>query len=198
MKIIGLTGGIGSGKSTVLQLFKKLGAETYIADVEAKQLMNTDKELIEQIKKLLGEKAYQNNKLNRSFIATIVFNNTKKLTALNNLVHPKVGAHFKEFIKKSKANIIVYESAILFESGSSKMCDFIVTVTASFEEKIKRIIKRDKVTKQQILDRMKHQLNDISKIQNSNFVIRNNILKDTKQQVSTCYNIISKEEKIIK
>ncbi|WP_456376226.1 dephospho-CoA kinase [Lutibacter sp.] len=191
--IVGLTGGIGSGKSTVLQLFKELGAEAYIADIEAKQLMNTNNELIKQIKKLLGEKAYKNNTLDRNFIATIVFNNSEKLMALNNLVHPKVGKHFKEFIKNATAKIIVYESAILFESKSNKMCDFIITVTASFEDKIERIIQRDNVSKQQILDRMKHQLNDTSKIKKSNFVIRNKVLEDTKQQVFTIYNLISQQ-----
>jgi len=190
MKVIGLTGGIGSGKSTILQLFKDLGAAVYIADIEAKHLMNTDKELVKQIVKLLGEKAYIDNELNRKYIANIVFNSKEKLTALNKLVHPRVSEHFKKFIKNSIAEIVVYESAILFESGSNVMCDFIITVTAKFEDKIKRIIKRDNVSKQQILDRMKHQENDTFKIKKSNFIIKNNTLEDTKSQVSTIYNII--------
>ena len=100
MKVVGLTGGIGSGKSTVLKMFQELGAETFVADIEAKKLMNTNKELIKDIKQLLGEQAYINNELNRSFISKVVFNNKEKLMALNKLVHPKVAEHFKKFIKK--------------------------------------------------------------------------------------------------
>ena len=190
MKIVGLTGGIGSGKSTVLEMFNKLGAEIFVADIEAKKLMNTNKELINEIKQLFGENAYLNNKLNRGFIASVVFTNKEKLAVLNKLVHPKVGEHFKYFIKKSKAKIIMYESAILFESGSDKMCDYIISVTANFDDKIERVMKRDGATKQQILDRMKNQLNDDFKIKNSNFVINNNSLEVTKQQVTTINNII--------
>lgn len=195
MVIIGLTGGIGSGKSTVLQLFKELGATTYIADVEAKKLMNTNSELAKQIIKLFGEQAYINNELNSRYISSIVFNNKEKLTALNKLVHPKVHEHFNEFIKNTTAEILIYETAILFEIGSDTMCDYIITVVANFEEKVKRIMKRDGVSKQQILDRMTHQLNDDFKIKKANFVIRNNTLEATKTQVFTIYDLIMKQLK---
>ena len=99
MKIVGLTGGIGSGKSTVLALFKALGAVTYVADIEAKKLMNTDDELRKQIVKLFGENAYEHGELNRTYISSVVFNNETKLNALNALVHPKVRDHFQYFIK---------------------------------------------------------------------------------------------------
>ena len=191
MKVIGLTGGIGSGKSTVLQLFQELGTATYIADVEAKKLMNSDKELMKQIKAVFGEKAYLNAELNRNYIAEIVFNNKTKLAALNKLVHPKVQEHFKNFIKNSTAEIVIYESAILFESGSNTLCDLIITVTANFEDKIKRIIRRDGISKKQILDRMKNQLNDDFKVKNSNFVIRNNTIENIQQQILTIYNLIN-------
>ncbi|SNR31650.1 dephospho-CoA kinase [Lutibacter flavus] len=195
MIIIGLTGGIGSGKSTVLEMFKGLGVETYIADVEAKRLMNTNPELITDIKKLIGEKAYIDQKLNRAFISNVVFNNKDTLTALNALVHPKVRSDFKNFIKKSSSKIIIYEAAILFESGSDKFCDYIVTVSANFEDKIKRIIKRDGVSKEQVLERMQHQLNDESKIRKSHFVVNNSNLSDTKIQVETIFNILVKLDK---
>ncbi|WP_456423600.1 dephospho-CoA kinase [Lutibacter sp.] len=190
MKIIGLTGGIGSGKSTVLELFGNLGATVYIADVEAKKLMNTNKELKKQLIALFGSEAYTNNKLNKKYIASIVFKDKEKLEGLNKLIHPKVQKHFAEFVKKCKTNIVIYEAAILFESGSSTMCDFIITVIANFEDKMDRIMKRDGASKQQILDRMKNQLEDSFKIRKSNFVIRNNNLKDTKIQVSTIYDLI--------
>lgn len=196
MKIIGLTGGIGSGKSTVLQLFQELGIATYIADIEAKKLMNTNIELIKQIKAIFGEKAYLNKELNRNYIAEIVFKDKDKLEILNKLVHPKVQENFKEFIKNLTTEIVIYEAAILFESGSNTLCDFIITVTANYEEKIKRLLKRDKVSKQQIFDRMKHQLNDDFKIKNSNFVIRNNTIEDTKIQVYTIYDLLIKQSEI--
>ncbi len=194
MKIVGLTGGIGSGKSTVLRLFHELGASIYIADVEAKKLMNNNKELIEEIRVLLGDRAYKNNELDRKYISSIVFNDTLKLKALNELVHPKVRAHFKEFIKKTTAEIVIYEAAILFESGSNSLCDYIITVTANFDDRVNRIMKRDGVSKQQILERMKHQFDDDYKISNSNFVIRNNTLFDTQLQVITINNLILKHE----
>lgn len=190
MKIIGLTGGIGSGKSTVLQLFSNLGAIVYVADVEAKKLMNTNKELIKQLIALFGSKAYINNELNRKYISSIVFKDKNKLEELNKLVHPKVQEHFAEFVKKCKTNFVIYESAILFESGSSKMCDLIITVIANFEDKMNRIMKRDGVSKQQVLDRMKNQFEDDFKMKKSNFIIRNHKLKNTTIQVSTIYDLI--------
>lgn len=192
MKIIGLTGGIGSGKSTVLELFKEFGVTTYIADVEAKKLMNSNEKLVHQIINLFGEQAYANNKLNRNYISSIVFNNSKKLAALNALVHPKVREHFQDFIKKNNAEIVIYEAAILFESGSFELCNYIITVIASFDNKIKRIVKRDGVSEQQIFDRMKHQITDDFRIKKSHFVIRNTELKSTKIQVLTAYELILK------
>lgn len=195
MKIIGLTGGIGSGKSTVLELFKKLGTAVFIADVEAKKIMHTNVELREQINKLFGELAYVNNELNRSYIASIVFKNKNKLAALNKLVHPKLRDHFDEFVKNLDMDIVIYEAAILFESGSDKMCDYIITVTANFEDKIERVMKRDNVSREQILERMNHQLNDDIKINNSHFIVVNNYLKDTELQVSTIYDLIIRQSK---
>ncbi|HSQ45792.1 MAG TPA: dephospho-CoA kinase [Lutibacter sp.] len=192
MKIIGLTGGIGSGKSTVLALFKELGVLTYIADIEAKKLMNADAELRNQIIKLFGEQAYQNEKLNSAFIASVVFNNTEKLNALNALVHPKVREDFQHFIKIQKADFVIYEAAILFESGSDQFCDYIITVIADFDHKIERIMKRDGVSEAQIMERMKNQSDDDLKIKKSDFVIRNNHLDDTKQQVLTIFEMLKK------
>lgn len=192
MKIIGLTGGIGSGKSTVLALFEALGAVTYVADIEAKKLMNSDEELRNQIVKLFGVKAYDKGELNRTYIAALVFNNEEKLNALNALVHPKVREHFQYFINKINADFIIYEAAILFESRSDKLCDYIITVLSSFENKTERIMKRDGVSEAQILERMKNQSNDDFKIKNSDFVIRNNNLEDTKHQVSTIFKLLKK------
>lgn len=191
MKIIGLTGGIGSGKSTVLELFAALDATTYVADLEAKKLMNSDEELKSQIKKLFGVNAYVNGELNRTYIASIVFGDEKKLNDLNALVHPKVRDDFQHFINKTKTDFIIYEAAILFEGGSDKFCDYTITVLSDFEEKIDRIMKRDGVSEAQILERMKHQSTDDFKIKNSDFVIRNNNFEDTKNQVLTIFMLLN-------
>jgi dephospho-CoA kinase len=195
VKIIGLTGGMGSGKSTVLQFFQELGVATYNADIEAKKLMNSDKELINRLISLFGKKAYNKGVLDNSYIASLVFNDTDKLEALNAAVHPKLHEHFKGFVKKSNAEFVMYEAAILFESGGDKLCDYIITVTAEFEDRIKRIMLRDTTSKAKISERMKHQLEDDFKIKNSNFVIRNTSLPDTKLQVSTVYDLIIKLSK---
>lgn len=192
MKIIGLTGGIGSGKSTVLQLFKELGAETFIADDEAKSLMNTNPILINEIKTLFGNDAYVNGVLNRSFISAIVFKDKQKLAALNKLVHPKVKTYFKETVATMKATFVIYEAAILFESGSNTLCDYVVTVTANLEQRIQRIMKRDGVSKEQIEDRMRNQLNDEFKIKKADFVVNNEAINDTKIQVNTIYELLLK------
>ncbi len=192
MKIIGLTGGIGSGKSTVLHFFQELGASVYIADVEAKKLMNSDEELIKNIKILFGDKAYENKELNRNYISSIVFNDQEKLKELNKLVHPKVREHFKKNIQNKKAEILIYEAAILFESGSDKMCDFIITVTADLKDRIDRVVERDAVSRQEVSDRIQHQLNDDIKIKKSHFVIKNKNLLTTKTQVKTIFDQLLK------
>ncbi len=192
MKIIGLTGGIGSGKSTVLNLFKELGITTYMADNEAKNLMNSDLELVGNIIKLFGEQAFQDQKLDNKFIASIVFSDKAKLKALNDLVHPKVREHFNLFIHKLNSDLIIYEAAILFESGSAQRCDYVITVIADEDDKIQRIMNRDGLTKEQILSRMKNQLEDAVKIKKADFVIYNKDLPGTKDQILSIFDIIKK------
>lgn len=194
MKVVGLTGGIGSGKSTVLKFFKEIGATTYIADIEAKKLMNNDEELKSQIAKTFGDDVYKNGIIDRKYLAGIVFNNALKLEKLNKLVHPKVQQHFKCFVEKCKNSIVIYESAILFESGSNKLCDYIITVFADYKTKIKRLKLRDGVSEAEIIARMQHQLNDDYKIAKANFVIENNNIEHTKSQISTIYKILQKNE----
>ncbi|MFD1294307.1 dephospho-CoA kinase [Lutibacter holmesii] len=192
MKVIGLTGGIGSGKSTVLNFFKELGVATFIADVEAKKLMNSNADLIQEITKLFGDNAYKNGVLNSAFIAQIVFNNTSKLAQLNALVHPKVKDHFANFLAQTNAEIVMYEAAILFESGSYKQCDYVITVTANLEERVQRVMRRDGVDRLAVETRIKNQLGDEAKIKKSDFVIYNNALKSTKEQVKTIFDILMK------
>lgn len=193
--IVGLTGGIGSGKTTVLKMFEALGAETFIADEEAKKLMNADRELKQQIISLLGENSYTKGKLNNKYIAEQVFNNKTKLLQLNQLVHPKVKTQLLNSASKNNHKILIYEAAILFESGSYKLCDAVITVTAPLKLRIERIVKRDEVSEKDVLARINNQLNDIEKIKKSQFVIKNWQLQSTKQQVLTIFDLLLKLQK---
>jgi len=198
MIVIGLTGGIGSGKTSVLQIFKNLGVPVYIADIEAKRLMQSNKTLMNAISNLFGKESYTNTLLNRAYLAKQVFGDSDKLAQLNALVHPAVHEDFLAFKKSQDSPFIIYENAILFENGSDVLCDYIITVTAPIETRIKRVIKRDTVTPQQVKDRMQHQWDDQLKIDKSDFVIENINWNDTKKTVDKLYKKllkISKTEK---
>lgn len=181
--IVGLTGGIGSGKTTVAKLFYKLGVPIYVTDIEAKKIMITDVKLIQSIKKMLGEQAYINGELNRSYISKKVFRNKELLHKLNAIVHPAVGVDFNNWYKEQKSSYVIKESAILFESGSYKNCDLVITVTAPLVERIKRVVVRDNTTAEQVEARINNQLSEAKKIAKSNFVIHNEDLEETQRQV---------------
>ncbi|MCF6349579.1 MAG: dephospho-CoA kinase [Flavobacteriaceae bacterium] len=181
--IIGLTGGIGSGKTTVAKLFKKLAVPIYFMDLEAKKLMQNSKIIKRKLIVKFGQEVYLNNKLNRSFLANIVFSDTEKLKHLESIVHPKVKQHFKRWVKKQNTPYVLQENAILFENGNSAFCDFIITVTAPLELKIDRVIKRDAISKKEVIARMNNQWTDEVKIKKSNFIIKNVDLEITKKEV---------------
>ncbi|MFC2110234.1 dephospho-CoA kinase [Bacteroidota bacterium] len=181
--VVGLTGGIGSGKSTVLKMFQKLGAAVYIADIEAKKIMNSSDVLKGEIKSIFGEEAYTEGTLNRAYISSIVFKNPEKLKLLNKVVHPAVRKDFFEFVQNNKAAYIVYESAILFESNNYQFCDAVVLVVAPKQLRVDRILKRESITKEQIEARMNNQLSDEEKIAKSDFVIENIDLTKVKNEV---------------
>lgn len=188
--IIGLTGGIGSGKTTVAKLFDELGVPIYVSDIEAKKLMTSDVKLISSIKKLLGEEAYRNNELNRNYISEKVFKDKTLLNDLNGLVHPVVANDFIKWEQTQNSSYVIKESAILFESGSYKNCDLVITVTAPLEERVKRVMKRDKVTRKQVLHRVMNQSQDDDKIDRSNFIINNVTFESVKEQVFKIHNQI--------
>jgi dephospho-CoA kinase len=192
MKIVGLTGGIGSGKTTVAYLFKELNVPVYIADEEAKKLMNTSKILIRKITKLFGKNAYKNDVLNRPFIASKIFNDKSLLQEMNSIVHPKVGKHFKKWLSKQVHSYVIKEAAILFENGSYKEYDFIISVIADTETRMERLLNRDDTTKDKIKAIMKNQWNDEDRIKLSDFVIHNNKLINTKKQVLSIHHKILK------
>ncbi|MDZ4149095.1 MAG: dephospho-CoA kinase [Flavobacteriaceae bacterium] len=187
MKIVGLTGGIGSGKTTVANFFKELGVPIYIADAEAKKLMTKNVELQQKIKALLGTDAYQNGELNRKYIAEQVFKNPEKLRALNNLVHPVVAEDFKKWINSQNAVFVIKESALLFETGDYKNCDVVILVKASMDERIRRVMKRDAISKDGVTERISHQWSDEKKELLSNYIIENTDISLTKKIVFNTY-----------
>lgn len=186
--IVGLTGGIGSGKTTVASLFKELGVPIYIADDEAKMLMNTSETLQQQIQELLGVEAFKNRKLNRPYIADKVFNDKRLLQSLNSIVHPAVAEHFSSWYALQSAPYVIKEAAILFENDSYKQCDFMVLVTAPLQLRIDRVRKRDKITEDEVMDRVKNQWSDARKISLSDAVIENIFLEDVKIDVLRIHN----------
>ena len=193
MKVIGLTGGIGSGKSTVARKFNELGVPIYIADDRAKSLMVQNTEIIKGIVKIFGDEAYLDGQLNRAFIAGQVFSDKSLLQKLNNIVHPAVEKDFQSWVleeSKSSAKYVIKEAAILFENGGYKKCDYTILVTAPKEERIQRVIERDHTNRQAVLDRIKNQWSDSKKVLLADFVIRNMDLKKTSLIINKIHNKI--------
>ena len=181
-KVIGLTGGIGSGKTTVAKLFMSEGIPVYIADDQAKKIMESP-ETIRKVAAVFGEEVLKNDKIDTKALSSIVFNNPGKLKALNAIVHPLVRQHFDQWVAENKSfPFVIKEAAILFESGSYKFCNKIITVTASEQTRIRRVTERDHVTEQEVLDRIKNQWPDSEKIAKSDYVINNENLEETKIQ----------------
>jgi len=191
-KVIGLTGGIGSGKSTVARLFADLGVPIYIADERAKQLMNTSKVIKRELITLFGTKAYNVDGLDRNFIASKIFNNKELLQKMNAIVHPKVGADFKRWLKQQKASYVIKEAAIIFEHNQQSQYDYIITVTTPLEERVQRVMKRDNKSKEQIMAIVNNQLSDEEKIKQSHFIIVNQQLEETKVQVEILHQKLLK------
>lgn len=190
-KIIGLTGGIGSGKSTVAKYISSKGIPVYIADEEAKKLMESE-EVISEVNTLFEQQVLtKNNTLDRKKIANIVFNDPKKLEKLNAIVHPKVKKHFNNWLKKhKKEQFIVKEVAILFETGGNLDCDAVILVTAPEKIRIQRTIFRDNSDEESVKNRIKNQLSDNEKKKMSNFIIDNIILEDTFRKVDEIIEIL--------
>jgi len=178
-RIIGLTGGIGSGKSKVALRFSALGIPCYIADDRAKDLMNTAADLKEAICKLFGSESYSGGVLNRPYIANVVFKDATALAQLNALVHPAVAQDFIEWVAKQEAPYVIKEAAILFENGGSKLCDSIILITAPEAVRLKRVLARDNSSVQEIEDRMSKQWSDERKIPLADYHIENMEWNDT-------------------
>ena len=188
MMVVGLTGGIGSGKSTIAKAFAALGIAVFNSDEQAKALIATDAQVKERIIAAFGEEAYHNGEYNRAYIAQIVFNNSEKLAILNGIVHPALAKYFKRWAKEQTSPYVLKEAAILFESGSYKDCDYIITVTAPEEVRIARVMARDHCTEAQVRARMAQQWSDAQRIALSNAVIENIDLEKAKKEVRRINN----------
>lgn len=170
---VGLTGGIGSGKSTVARILETLGIPVYYADDAAKQIMNTDLGLRKELIMHFGEACYNDGQLDRKYLADIVFNDAEKLSLLNSLIHPVTIRHSEQWFRRQSAPYAVREAALLFESGASENLDFIIGVYAPKHLRLQRVIKRDGISTDEILKRMSRQINEEMKMKLCDAVIRN-------------------------
>ncbi len=189
-KIIGLTGGIGSGKTTLATYLKSLGIPVFIADGEAKKLMQSP-EVVAEIQTIFGTTIFENGILNRQQLAAIVFSNPEKLSQLNAIIHPAVKKQFGFWLDQYQSEpFVVYEAAILFESGSYKNCDSIITITAPLEDRITRVMQRDNSTREQVLHRINAQWTDEQRIAKSDFVIENSVAQEAKKSIDEILKIL--------
>ena len=193
IKIVGLTGGIGTGKSKILSVFENFGVPCYNSDIVAKNIMENDLEVKKSIINLIGPDSYFNNNLNTSFISHKVFNNSRILKLLNEIIHPKVKDDFFLWIKFQKKSFVIIETAILFESGLNLKCDKIILVSSPLNLRLDRIIKRDKMKKNDILKRINNQLNFDTKIKDSDFNINNINWDNTLNDIKKILNILNKK-----
>ncbi|WP_276392679.1 dephospho-CoA kinase [Eudoraea chungangensis] len=192
MTYVGLTGGIGSGKSTVASFFADLGVPVYNSDERAKLLMNTSESLKRNIKKLLGTNAYKSETLDKTYVAEQVFGDNALLQKLNKLVHPAVKKDFYEWAQEQTSPYVIQEAAILFENGSYVNYNKMILVKAPEMERIRRVAARDKTTTDQILDRMKTQWEDDRKIPLADYVIENINLEETQNSVKKIHEDLLK------
>ena len=189
-KIIGLTGGIGSGKTTLAMYIESLEIPVFIADDEAKKLMQSA-EVLGKIKAVFGEAIFEKGQLNRQQLATIVFSNPEKLSQLNGIIHPAVKKQFTIWLDQHQsAPFVVYEAAILFESGSYQNCDSIITITTPLEDRIARVMQRDNSSREQVLDRINAQWTDEQRAAKSNFIIENTDPQNAKSQLDEILKIL--------
>lgn len=172
--VAGITGGIGSGKSTAAKFFEELGIPVYNSDTRAKTIQNENSEVKVKIIAAFGEEAYNENGLNKPYLSKQVFQNNEKLKLLNSIVHPAVFQDFEDWKKAQKSDIVMKEAAILIESGSYKDCDVVISVVVDIETRIARTIKRDGLSREEILARINNQISDEERIAKSDFIIDNN------------------------
>ena len=174
MKKVGLTGGIGSGKTFVAEVFKRIGLPVFHADLEAKNCLVEDLNLINEVKKNFGSDIYENGLLKKKKLADIIFNDIDSLHQLNSLVHPVVKKRFEDWCISQKSDLVIKEAAIIFESSSNLSLDDIICVSANEDLRIKRVIERDRCSYADVISRIKVQMSQSAKEKLSDFVIYNN------------------------
>jgi len=180
---VGLTGGIGSGKSTIAKIFEVLGIPVYYADDAAKKIMNSDEELKSAIIEQFGEESYINDQLNRSYIASLVFNDKEKLELLNSLTHPATIRDANKWMERQTSPYTIKEAALIFESGSAEHLDYVIGVYTPLALRIKRIMDRDHITKEEVQLRMSRQIDEDIKMRLCDTVIVNDELQLVTTQV---------------
>ncbi|NDV94946.1 dephospho-CoA kinase [Dysgonomonas sp. 521] len=183
---LGITGGIGSGKSTVSEIFSLCGVPVYIADIESKRLVATSPIIREKLIQLFGDELYDGNVLNKALLASHIFNDKEKLETVNAIIHPEVGKDFNRWLQRhSLCKIVAHEAAILFESGFDKMMDKVVMVYTPLEVRIQRTMLRDNLPREKVVERIQNQMPDEEKLKLSDFVIVNDNTKSLIEQVTT-------------
>lgn len=171
---IGLTGGIGSGKTTVAKVFETLGIPVYYADDATKRLMNSNEFIKKSLIKHFGEGTYSDGLLNRKYLANIVFGDKEKLALLNSITHPPTIHDANEWIARQKSPYIIKEAALLFETEAAKHLDYFIGVSAPLEIRIKRVIQRDSISETEVLNRINRQMDEEEKMKQCDFIIVNN------------------------
>ncbi|MBO9618143.1 MAG: dephospho-CoA kinase [Niabella sp.] len=187
---VGITGGIGSGKTLVASLFKTLGIPVYDADAAARQLMNADPGIRDQIIESFGEAAYVSGQLDRSYIAAQIFGNDTKRQLLNSIVHPATIRDSANWFQKQQTPYAIKEAAILFESGSDKFVDYVIGVTAAEALRIQRTMERSHLSEVQVRARMSKQMNEAEKMALCDFVIDNNGTISLVEQALTVHALL--------
>ena len=170
---IGLTGGLGSGKSTVAHIFEVLGIPVYYADAASKRLMNDDEKVKAAVQNAFGKEVYPDGKLDRKYLSEIVFKDEKKLELLNSIVHPATLLDAAEWLKKQTAHYAIKEAALIFESGSNKALDFVIGIESPLPLRLQRAMKRDNISRESAMARIEKQMNEEKKISLCDFVIIN-------------------------
>ena len=192
-KLVGLTGGIGSGKTTVAALFSAMGVPIYNSDTAAKRLMNTSSQIKTELQELVGAEVYDTQGLNKTFLASKLFEDQSLLSQVNAIVHPRVAKDFESWFTQQQTPYAIKEVAILFELESESNFDAIITVTATEQERIERVIERDGKTSEMIKKIIAHQLPESYKIENADYVIHNTLLDELPQKVEDIHRQILKQ-----
>lgn len=172
-KTVGITGGIGSGKSVVAKILEILGYPVYSSDQRAKDLMHEDRSIVEGLKKLFGEEAYKDGTLNRAYLAAQIFRDESKRAAMNQVVHPAVRKDFRKWVEAQQSPLVFQESALLFETGNYTSFDAVLLVGASEEMRMQRVKERDGLTDEEVLSRFQAQMPESEKRKLTSLVIEN-------------------------